>query len=444
MRSRRSVLGFCLLACLLVGGATQRGILVDAILQVIVLAGSAYALMSAQMSKAMRAGIFMFILILMAGIAQLVPLPISLLEAGRLNILLPFTGNHPYAAISAAPISLSASRTVQAIIFALTPVVFFIAAARLPQEKFADLLPFFVIGLVCNLIAGGLQYSFSTGVTLGDLLGYGVMVGMFANVNHFSTLVFASLPLIVYFGFFHDRGIMAILLLALTFLILLAAGSRAGILLGFGVVIISVGSLVWRGRVGTLAMLALLVILIVYGYGALVQVGSQQLDADFGRREFALTTWRAIQDNWLWGTGFGTFDLVYPAYERPEMVHASYVNHAHNDFLEVLLEGGVAAVAIFAVYLVMLIVRAVQVYNRPLQRLALLSIMVILLHSLVDYPLRTMAVAMTFAFFNVLFFCDIDSKAQSLDRRAKENLQQEHEEILLSPPEAGRFDQHSD
>ena len=43
----------------------------------------------------------------------------------------------------------------------------------------------------------------------------------------------------------------------------------------------------------------------------------------------------------------------------------------------------------------------------PLHRLVLLSIVVILLHSLVDYPLRTMAIAMSFAFFNVLLFSDV-------------------------------------
>lgn len=432
VRGRRNTLGFCLLACLLVGGATQRGILVDAILQMIVIAGSAYVLMSARMSGAMRTGVVMFILILAAGVLQLLPLPVSLLEIARPADLLPFAGGD--TAVSAAPINLSVSRTVEATIFALVPVVFFIAASSLPQEKFADLLPFFVIGLVCNLIAGGLQYSFSTGATLGDLLGYGVMVGMFANVNHFSTLVFSSLPLIVYFGFFHDRPAVAILLLALTFLVLLAAGSRAGILIGLGVVAISVGSLIWRGRIGTIAMVVLFAAFVAYGYGALVQIGSQQLDPDFGRREFALTTWDAILDNWVWGTGFGTFDLVYPAYEKRDMVHALYVNHAHNDFLELLLEGGIGAAVIFGVYVCALAARAVQVFNRPLQRLALLSIMVILLHSIVDYPLRTMSIAMTFAFFNVLFFSDIGSRPASRKEGRVRKVRAVREEVM--PPAA--------
>jgi len=408
-RSSRNVLGTCLLACLLVGGATQRGLLVDAVLQVLVVAGSAYVLASGMRSAAARLGAVLFALVLAAGALQLLPLPVSVLEMGRPAALLPFTGDVT-PAVEAAPISLSASRTVEAVIFALVPILFFIAAASLPRDKLSGLLPFFVIGLVCNLIAAGLQYSFAGNTTLGDVLGYRVMVGMFANVNHFSTLVFSSLPLIVYFGFFHGRPAVATMLLVLIFLVLLAAGSRAGILIGLGVTAISVGSLIWRGRLGTIAMLVLLASFVAYGYGALIHIGAEQLDPDFGRREFAVTTWRAILDNWAWGAGFGTFDLIYPFYENRNMVHAFYVNHAHNDFLELLLEGGIAAGVILCVYLAALALRAFQVVKRPLQRLALLSILVILLHSLVDYPLRTMAIAMTFAFFNALLFSDAGLK----------------------------------
>ncbi|OQM77591.1 O-antigen ligase family protein [Manganibacter manganicus] len=415
-RSRRIVLGLCLLACLLVGGATQRGVLVDAILQVLIIAGSTYVLLGGASSRAARWGLFVGALVLLAGIVQLLPLPVSTLEWGRPAALLPFV-NSDLPAIDSAPISLSVARTIEAVIFALVPILFFMAATSLSHENLAGLLPFFVIGLICNLIAAGLQYSFSGNTTLGDLLGYSVMVGMFANVNHFSTLVFSSIPLIVYFGFFRGRPALATILLVLIFLVLLAAGSRAGILIGMGVVAVSVGALIWRGRVGTIVLLALAAGFIAYGYGAFIHMGAEQLDPDFGRREFALTTWRAIQGNWLWGTGFGTFDLVYPFYETRDMVHVQYVNHAHNDFLELLLEGGVSAGIILCIYAAAVVMRAIRVGKRPLQRLALLSIVVILLHSLVDYSLRTMAVAMIFAFFNALFFADVGMQPPTDDDR---------------------------
>jgi O-antigen ligase len=421
--SQRVVLGLCLLACLLVGGATQRGVLIDAILQSVVIAGSVYVLLVSTPSAATRWGLLIGGLVLLIGIAQLLPLPVSLLGLGRPTGLLPYTGSTDLAPILSAPVSLGVARTIEAVIFALVPILFFVAATSLPKEDRSGLVPFFIIGLVCNLIAAGLQYSFRGDATFGDLLGYEVMVGMFANVNHFSTLVFSSIPLIIYFGFFRGRPLVMTTLLTLMFLILLAAGSRAGILIGLGVAVISVGALMWRGRAGTIVTLALFVAFVVYGYGAFVHIDAQQLDPDFGRREFAYTTLHAIRDNWLWGTGFGTFDLVYPFYETRDMVHVQYVNHAHNDFLELLLEGGVAAGVLLVGYAVALVIRAFQVVRYPLQRLALLSIIVVLVHSLVDYPLRTMAISMAFAFFNVLFFSDAGiEEPRSASVRSREEI----------------------
>jgi len=431
-RSRCNVLGVCLLTCLLLGGATQRGLLIDAVLQTMVIAGSTYVLLGGIASGATRRGAILLALVLAAGAMQVLPLPVSLLELSRPAELLPFAGGSSTQPIEAAPISLSVSRTVEAVIFALVPILFFTAASNLPQRGPSGLLPFFVIGLICNLIAAGLQYSFSNNATLDNILGYSVMVGMFANVNHFSTLVFSSLPLIIYIGFFQGRPAFVSMLLMLIFVVLLAAGSRAGILLGFGVAAISIGALMWRGRVGTVAMITLLAGFIIYGYGALIRVGARQLDPDFGRWEFAVTTWRAIRDNWIWGAGFGTFDLIYPFYEDTNMVHVLYVNHAHNDFLELLLEGGVAAATILCIYLAALAMRTFQVANRPLQRMVLLSIVVVLLHSLFDYPLRTLAIAMTFAFFNALFFSNARLKPAAERYAASGDGSCEREEIL--PP----------
>ncbi|MCR5858291.1 hypothetical protein [Mesorhizobium sp. J428] len=88
-----------------------------------------------------------------------------------------------------------------------------------------------------------------------------------------------------------------------------------------------------------------------------------------------------------------------------------YINHAHNDFLEIILEGGLAAAALLVAYAVALSIRWIYVGRAALQRLVILSIAFIALHSMVDYPLRTMAVAITFAFMNALFFSTIGANA---------------------------------
>src|SRR5260370_32164812 len=65
-----------------------------------------------------------------------------------------------------------------------------------------------------------------------------------------------------------------------------------------------------------------------------------------GRIRFARRTIEAATAYMPLGSGMGTFVPVYATFERPEDTFGSaYVNHAHNDVLEVWLEAGVAGAA---------------------------------------------------------------------------------------------------
>ncbi|TNM63624.1 hypothetical protein [Aliirhizobium smilacinae] len=60
------------------------------------------------------------------------------------------------------------------------------------------------------------------------------------------------------------------------------------------------------------------------------------------------------------------------------------MNHAHNVFLEVALEGGLIEAALVMFYLVVVVQRLSRVSDRLLPRLSFLSICVVLVHSTVD------------------------------------------------------------
>ncbi|WP_245469463.1 O-antigen ligase family protein, partial [Mesorhizobium sp. M7A.F.Ca.CA.002.03.2.1] len=124
------------------------------------------------------------------------------------------------------------------------------------------------------------------------------------------------------------------------------------------------------------------------------------VDPAFGRAEFARTTIAGIEENWATGVGFGSFPKVYQIYEKGEMIFKPYVNHAHNDYLELALEGGAPVVFLVAAYAILLFAFSVTARRDPLQKMAFLSVSFLLVHSLVDYPLRTAALAMTFAYMN--------------------------------------------
>src|SRR5690606_17001007 len=67
------------------------------------------------------------------------------------------------------------------------------------------------------------------------------------------------------------------------------------------------------------------------------------LSLDFGqdlRREALPTVWAMTKLYFPIGSGVGTFDPVYRIHEPDSLLSISYFNHAHNDLLEVVLDGG--------------------------------------------------------------------------------------------------------
>jgi hypothetical protein len=109
------------------------------------------------------------------------------------------------------------------------------------------------------------------------------------------------------------------------------------------------------------------------------------------------------------GSGLGSLVPVYSAAERTEDVFEGYANRAHDDFAELLLETGVLGAGVIAGFLFWFFRCSFRVWRpadpqggsveRLLERSATIIIALLLIHSLVDYPLRTGALSAVFAFF---------------------------------------------
>jgi hypothetical protein len=109
---------------------------------------------------------------------------------------------------------------------------------------------------------------------------------------------------------------------------------------------------------------------------------------------------RAIGDNWLTGTGYGSFADIFPLYQPLNVV--GFVDLAHNDYLENALELGVPAAALLVATVTYLAVRCLLgVFQRrrdaiyPIAGVAA-SVMVGL-HSAFDFSLQIPAVTVTYA-----------------------------------------------
>ncbi|WP_082221920.1 O-antigen ligase family protein [Mesorhizobium loti] len=407
-RSRRPtewdkyLLGSVLFLSLLIGGGTASGLYTETLIEIAAIVSAAVVLSRASEQAIPRTVLWLLALVLAVFCFQIIPLPATLLDGLRPDVLLANPWLEGETRLRFA--SVGVGRTIECLLYFIAAAAFFLGVMRLRAEQVYGLLPFFFMGVICNGLAAAIQYSLSDVVAIEGLLPFTINAGLFANQNHFSALLFVSIPFVVYYSLFRGHLLSGSLGLVTVLLLLLAAGSRAGILIGLAITMISVVFLAARSRVGGYGILAAFIGLSAYTIGAWTKIDAKVVDPAFGRAEFARTTIDGIEQNWAVGVGFGGFQKVYQIYEKGSMIFKSYVNHAHNDYLELVLEGGVAVVLLMAAYMAMLLASSVRIRGQPLQKAAFLSVSFLLVHSLVDYPLRTAALAMTFAYLNAIIF----------------------------------------
>jgi len=130
-------------------------------------------------------------------------------------------------------------------------------------------------------------------------------------------------------------------------------------------------------------------------------IGQQQANVELSRQTSFALTLRAAADFFPVGSGIGSFQPVYRTQEPLGSVTTTYMNHAHSDWIEMLLETGLVGVALAALFLAWWTtrVRAIWRAEEPdaFARGAAIASAAIMLHSLVDYPLRTAALSAVFA-----------------------------------------------
>jgi O-antigen ligase len=101
------------------------------------------------------------------------------------------------------------------------------------------------------------------------------------------------------------------------------------------------------------------------------------------------------------GSGLGSFVRVYRLYESPDSVSTEYVIHAHNDYVEIALELGVAGIILMVAFLLWWVTAVVAVWRTgkggSFARAASIASAAVLVHSIVDFPLRTAAISACFA-----------------------------------------------
>ncbi len=251
--------------------------------------------------------------------------------------------------------------------------------------------------------------------------------GLFANRNHLAALLVTSLPVVALIALSHKGArtphvvVTCAGLAGFVIMMALTTGSRAGMALCAASMIASI--LIWRARprrsagktrthrknaMGAHALagfgaafLAGIAFLLTQttGYERLVRAGSGEVE------EFRFTVWLTVADfapaYMPLGSGIGSFVEVFKIHEPDEMLAQSYWNHAHNDWLEWAMEGGVPALCLMMAAVVAWAMRSIDLVRNSHRgrieiQLGLAGAIILLVlgaWSLVDYPLRTPALA---------------------------------------------------
>lgn len=319
----------------------------------------------------------------------------------------------------------------------LVPLSVLACIWRLPFEGLSRLATIILAIAGLSAVIGVLQV---VGPSEGPLYFYAVTngtdpVGLFANRNHQALLLACSFPVAGYAASLlgdddtdRRRTWLALYagIVALNLFVLLGTGSRAGVVLGalglLAMVLIyreAPAPRVSRSRARRPSRLQTLAnsrkvrwAAGILALGALVAVfaGSLSLQrySDPGQiEELRMRAWPVIagmvSTYWPWGSGIGSFDAVYKIGEPDALLSPFYLNHAHNDWLEVALTTGLpgiilmaAAVVAWAVATLRLVASKRRNRGGRRYRLGLAGSAIIALAgmaSIVDYPLRTPSLA---------------------------------------------------
>jgi O-antigen ligase len=310
----------------------------------------------------------------------------------------------------------------------LVPAGLFMAAQLLTTAQRRQLLALVLAFAALNVFLGLLQLlnGPASGLYFYVNTSRGDAVGLFANRNHMASLLATVLPVAT--GMLVDRlrhrshaarDLRVWLLSAL--LMLLAVGvtatrSRAA----FALLMCSVvgSSLVvwsarrhgsgWMASLPWLRLSAVLSVALIVQYTLFALLTRLRADPlDDLRWRLAAQTLAVAAPAYGLGMGFGSFLHAYDQVGAASAAFHEYINHAHNDYTELWLEGGVPALLLMVLALYWLgaqlqrqwraqhvgpeVPAAERDHHRGLALGAAFALLLLALHSAIDYPLRTLA-----------------------------------------------------
>lgn len=300
----------------------------------------------------------------------------------------------------------------------LMPAAVFLHVVRAPSQTVRMLL---LVLIGCSFVSGlvgAMQLAFGHPELLTFYEGpsHGAASGVFANPNHQGLMmVLASIAvtgLVLSPARGSGRGFIESVfqwaMVAFFAMMAIASGSRAALMLlalslpiTLLLLLRSISVARWVAAFGVAVGLIWALILLYPGTNTLAIRESFRLSEE-SRTAFYPDLLFTFWQYWPVGSGLGTFTTAFLPNENLDIATRAYLNHAHNDFLELFIEAGALGAAALVVATALVCIIALNRLRKGAgdQRLLIGACMIVVacwLHSIGDYPLRTSSIAAAFA-----------------------------------------------
>lgn len=316
------------------------------------------------------------------------------------------------------PLTMSPLRTLNSLYALVVPLTALLLLSLLDGWGWRRLGKFlFIVGVV-SAVLGILQVALrAPALYFYEITNSGSAVGLFSNRNH--NALFLNVALLA--SLFRPRrttdakwtpnDLFWLTGQLLLLLCVLVNGSRFGlVMLAFvgGVFAVQMfmktrsqpesakGSKLLGGALAALSVLLVAAFASLERVPAIRRMFEQSLGEEMRGQSMPYLIQMA-QDHLTLGVGFGAFEQAYRAVEPVDLLGPTYFNHAHNDWLQIVIEGGLPGVILLVVALVLIAWQTVKIWrarNRETGKYTLpffgmFTLVLFAMHSVVDYPLRT-------------------------------------------------------
>ena len=383
------------------------------------------------------------IMMIVFGLALLhvIPLPPAMWQA--------FPGRQEIAEIDALvglgdiwrPLTITPLNGWHALSSLFVPMAVLLIGVQLNRAELLALIPVLVgLGVLSGLV-GIMQIvgGANSPAYLYRITNIGSAVGLFANRNHAALLLAMILPLLAIYVSTapvaaegsETRKIVALAIAVVVVPLILVTGSRAGLIFGT----VGIGSILLlyrpvavraprRGErpirlfslpvIGGLSLLLAAVATVLLSRAETIERAFSETAVEDARLDY----WGVALDMaWKYfptGSGSGSFAEAYQIVEPNHLLNFGYLNHAHNDWLELVVTFGLPGLLLELAALIILVRLCIRAWkgrvtsstNGSLQQLATVLLLMVAIGSLADYPLRTPIIMSIAAICGLWLFAD--------------------------------------